>query len=194
MKKIKIISWFNFALLYIYACLLVAIIVFASINVEENPSSTNTIQILLLTCLGIIGIILVLGFTNLILCVKHSNEIIDGNMLLTSLKIKLGLIPFFVINFIFWGIFWLGTFNVFLILLAPIVWIVSIITTYLFFLVQGTPNVVFLVKKFSLTKEIIYLIYAILHFIYIVDIIGALFIYQKEKGLNPQNMSSTISK
>lgn len=194
MKKIKIISWFNFALLYIYACLLVAIIVFASINVEENPSSTNTIQILLLTCLGIIGIILVLGFTNLILCVKHSNEIIDGNMLKTSLKIKLGLIPFFVINFIFWGIFWLGTFNVFLILLAPIVWIVSIITTYLFFLVQGTPNVVFLVKKFSLTKEIIYLIYAILHFIYIVDIIGALFIYQKEKGLNPQNMSSTISK
>ena len=115
-------------------------------------------------------------------------------MLKTSLKIKLGLIPFFVINFIFWGIFWLGTFNVFLILLAPIVWIVSIITTYLFFLVQGTPNVVFLVKKFSLTKEIIYLIYAILHFIYIVDIIGALFIYQKEKGLNPQNMSSTISK
>ena len=194
MKKIKIISWFNFALLYIYACLLVAIIVFASINAEENPSSTNTIQILLLTCLGIIGIILVLGFTNLILCVKHSNEIIDGNMLKTSLKIKLGLIPFFVINFIFWGIFWLGTFNVFLILLAPIVWIVSIITTYLFFLVQGTPNVVFLVKKFSLTKEIIYLIYAILHFIYIVDIIGALFIYQKEKGLNPQNMSSTISK
>ena len=194
MKKIKIISWFNFALLYIYACLLVAIIVFASINVEENPSSTNTIQILLLTCLGIIGIILVLGFTNLILCVKHSNEIIDGNMLKTSLKIKLGLIPFFVINFIFWGIFWLGTFNVFLILLAPIVWIVSIITTYLFFLVQGTPNVVFLVKKFSLTKEIIYLIYAILHFIYIVDIIGALFIYQKEKRLNPQNISSTISK
>ena len=194
MKKIKIISWFNFALLYIYACLLVAIIVFASINAEENPSSTNTIQILLLTCLGIIGIILVLGFTNFILCVKHSNEIIDGNMLKTSLKIKLGLIPFFVINFIFWGIFWLGTFNVFLILLAPIVWIVSIITTYLFFLVQGTPNVVFLVKKFSLTKEIIYLIYAILHFIYIVDIIGALFIYQKEKGLNPQNMSSTISK
>ena len=105
MKKIKIISWFNFALLYIYACLLVAIIVFASINVEENPSSTNTIQILLLTCLGIIGIILVLGFTNLILCVKHSNEIIDGNMLKTSLKIKLGLIPFFVINFIFWGYF-----------------------------------------------------------------------------------------
>ncbi len=194
MKKIKIISWFNFALLYIYACLLVAIIVFASINVEKNPSSTNTIQILLLTCLGIIGIILVLGFTNLILCVKHSNEIIDGNMLKTSLKIKLGLIPFFVINFIFWGIFWLGTFNVFLILLAPIVWIVSIITTYLFFLVQGTPNVVFLVKKFSLTKEIIYLIYAILHFIYIVDIIGALFIYQKEKRLNPQNISSTISK
>ena len=194
MKKIKIISWFNFALLYIYACLLVAIIVFASINVEENPSSTNTIQILLLTCLGIIGIILVLGFTNLILCVKHSNEIIDGNMLKTSLKIKLGLIPFFVINFIFWGIFWLGTFNVFLILLAPIVWIVSIITTYLFFLVQGTPNVVFLVKKFSLTKEIIYLIYAILHLIYIVDIIGALFIYQKEKRLNPQNISSTISK
>ena len=135
-----------------------------------------------------------LGFTNLILCVKHSNEIIDGNMLKTSLKIKLGLIPFFVINFIFWGIFWLGTFNVFLILLAPIVWIVSIITTYLFFLVQGTPNVVFLVKKFSLTKEIIYLIYAILHFIYIVDIIGALFIYQKEKRLNPQNISSTISK
>ena len=34
----------------------------------------------------------------------------------------------------------------------------------------------------------------LLHFIYIVDIIGALFIYQKEKRLNPQNMSSTISK
>ena len=181
MRKIKIISWFNFALLYIYACFLITIIVFASINVAENTSSTNTIQILLFTCLGIIGTILILGFANLILCIKHSNEIINGALLKMSFKIKLGLIPFFIVNFIFWAIFWLGTFNVFLILLAPIVWAVSLITTYLFLLIEGTPNIVFLAKKYFMSKEVIYLIYAILHFIYVVDIIGSLLVYEKEK-------------
>ncbi len=179
--KIKIISWINFALLYLYAGLLVAVIAFASINLEESEASTTILQGMLLACLGIIGVVLVLGFVNLVLCIKQRGKMTDRFPNAMTLKIKLGLIPFFIINFVFWGIFWLGTFNIFLIFMAPFVWAVSLVTTYLFLLVEGTPNIVFLIDKFFKTKKLIYLGCAISHFIYFADIVAALIIFEHEK-------------
>lgn len=192
MKKVKIFSWLNFILLYLYAILLIAIIVFASINTEQSNSSTNIIQILVFACLGVIVAVLVLGLVNLLICLKHYNELIDSSFFNINLKIKLGLIPFFIINFIFWAILWLGTLNVFLILIAPIIWIVSLFTTYLFLLIEGTPNIVFLVKKFFNSKDLIYLIYGILHFIYVVDIVGALLAFKYEKRQNSNNLKTNL--
>ena len=83
----------------------------------------------------------------------------------------------------------LGTLNVFLTLIAPIIWIVSLFTTYLFLLIEGTPNIVFLVKKFFNSKD---LIYGILHFIYVVDIVGALLAFKYEKRQNSNNLKTNL--
>lgn len=181
MKKIKLISWANFTLLYIYAGLLIAIIIFASLNLEENEKDTLIIRSMLLTCLVLISLVLVLGFVNMIFCISKREKMTNYFPTYMTLKIKLGLIPFFIINFVFWGIFWLGTFNVFLILLAPFVWVVSLVSTYLFFLIEGTPNIVFLFDRFFKTKKLLYLACAICHFIYFADIIAALIIFEYEK-------------
>lgn len=183
MKKIKIISGINFTLLYIYASLLISIIIFASINVEKSSNSTNIIQILLFACLGIIVTIIILGIINFLNCLKLSDELIDSSFLKTTFKMKIGLIPFFIINFIFWAILWIGTLNVFLILIAPIIWVISLFTTYIFLLINGTYNIVYLLKKFFKSKKIIYLVYGILHFIYFADIIGAFLAYQYDNNL-----------
>ena len=180
--KIKVISWINFVLLYLYAGLLVAIVTFASINLEESEVSATIIQCMLLVCLGIIGVVLVLGFVNLIICIMQRGKMTDRFPTEMTLKIKLALIPFFIINFAFWGIFWLGTLNVFLIVYAPFVWAISLVTTYLFLLVEGTPNIVFLIDRFFRTKKLIYLGSAILHFIYFADIVAAVIIVEYEKN------------
>ena len=169
-------------ILYLYAGLLIAIVTFASINLEESESNTILLQSMLLACLGIIGAVLALGFVNLILCIMQRGEMTDRFPNVMTLKIKLGLIPFFIINFVFWEIFWLGTFNIFLIFMAPFVWATSLVTTYLFLLVEGTPNIVFLIDKFFKTKKLIYLGCTILHFIYFADIVSALVIFEYEKN------------
>lgn len=107
-------------------------------------------------------IILVLGIVNLILCIKLKNELENSKIFLLALKIKLLLIPFFIINFSFWLIFWLGTLNPFLIL-----------TTYIFMLIFSMPNVIYLGTNFAKTKKLRYLVYIAFHFIYFLDMVGA---------------------
>lgn len=133
---------------------------------------------MLIGCLVIVSIILILRFINLILYIKQKEEIVNQLTISMTLRIKLGLIPFFIINFVFCGILWIGTFNIFLIFIATLIYVISLITTYLFLLIEETPNIIFLIDKFFKTKKIIYLICAISHFIYFFDIIGALIIFE----------------
>ncbi len=182
MKKIKLFSYISFALLNVYAILLISVIVLACIGVETNEEFTVPIQSQLLACLCIIVVLLILGFINLLLCIKNRSLMQEKPPLKMTLIIKLGLIPFFIVNFIFWAIMWIGTFNIFLIAFAPTVWAISLISTYLFLLVEGGPNIVYLIDSFFKKKKIIYLICVIAHFIYLADIVGALVIYQYEKN------------
>ena len=188
MKRIKAISWLNFAFLYVYAALLIAVLAYAGLNPEESEQSTAILQGLLLCALAIIGLVLILGFLNLVFAIQLKGEMTPRFPSAMSFRMKLGLMPFFIVNFLFWAVFWLGTLNVFLILVAPVVWAVSLSTTYLFLLIEGMPNIVYTIDRFFKTRKIIYLGVAISQFIYLADIIGAGILAEDEKKANPQTV------
>jgi len=90
---------------------------------------------MLIGCLVIVSIILILRFINLILYIKQKEEIVNQLTISMTLRIKLGLIPFFIINFVFSGILWIGTFNIFLIFIAHL-YLCYIINYNLFVLIN----------------------------------------------------------
>lgn len=179
MRKVKFISWLSFLLLYIYIIILVTMVVYAT------KAETDSLIIKTFVIIGAIlaVIILVLGVVNLILCIKLKNEIQNSKIFLLVLKIKLLFIPFFIINFSFWLIFWLGTLNPFLILTAPIIWLISLLTTYIFMLIFSMPNVIYLGTNFAKTKKLRYLVYIAFHFIYFLDIVGAYLTFREKTNL-----------
>ena len=90
---------------------------------------------MLIGCLAIVSIILILRFINLILYIKQKEEIVNQLTISMTLRIKLGLIPFFIINFVFSRILWIGTFNIFLIFIAHL-YLCYIINYNLFVLIN----------------------------------------------------------
>ena len=81
-----------------------------------------------------------------------------------------------------WLILWLGTFNLLLIWFAPPVWLISLSSTYIFMLGGGAWNIVYLIRLFMREKKWRYLLYAVLHFIYIADVIAAVLAYFDRKN------------
>lgn len=99
----------------------------------------------------------------------------------TTAKAKLTLIPFFIINFVIWALFWLGTFNIFLIWAAPAVWAISLFTTYVFMLGGGAQNISYFFRRFKEERNVKHLVFAVLHFVYIADVIAAVLAYLNGK-------------
>lgn len=94
-----------------------------------------------------------------------------------TMKVKLALVPFFIINFVIWALFWLGTFNIFLIWAAPAVWAISLFTTYVFMLGGGAQNISYFFRRFKEERNIKHLVFAVLHFVYVADVIAAVLAY-----------------
>ena len=117
-------------------------------------------------------------------CLRHKGRhtVIQ---LKTTFWVKIALIPFFIINFIIWALFWLATINPFLILFGPFIWVISLFATYVFMIGGGLQNIVYLVKRYLAERQFRYLLYAVLHFIYIADIVAAgLACYDEKKAKN----------
>ena len=180
MKAIKALSWVIFSLLSLCGIILLVTIIVAASTSYYDEFISLICRGLLLACFCLVCVTLILGFANLLVCIKCYKELSESSFTKTNLVIKLGLIPFFIINFVFWGILWLGTFNMFLLPLAPFVWVISLSSTYLFLLISSTPNIVFVVTKLIKTKDWVYIVYGILHFIYLADVVGALLLHIHE--------------
>jgi hypothetical protein len=101
----------------------------------------------------------------------------------TTLAIKLTLIPFYVINFLIWAIFVVGTLNPFFFVFLPLILGFSIVSTYLIMLSTSAQNIVYLLRQFVIQKKLSYLGYAICHFIFCVDVIAAVMVYINHKPL-----------
>jgi hypothetical protein len=129
---------------------------------------------------------LLIAFLNIILALLNHGKNIPSPYKIT-MAIKLALIPFYVINFLIWSIFVIGSLNPFFFIFLPLFLAFSIITTYFIMLATSLQNIVYLWRQFVSQKKLSYLIYAILHFIFCVDVIGSILVYCDNKTASNYN-------
>jgi hypothetical protein len=116
---------------------------------------------------------LLIAFLNVTITILNVTKDVPCPYKLT-MAVKLAMIPFYVINFLIWAIFVIGTLNPFFIVLLPIIIAFSIISTYFVMLSTSSQNIAYLLRQFFLQKNLVFLVYAIFHFIFCVDVIVAI--------------------
>lgn len=90
-----------------------------------------------------------------------------------TMAVKLALVPFFIINFVIWALFVIGSLNPFLIWALPVIICVSVFFTYVLMLGTSVHNIAFLLKKFKDEWNLSCAVYMVLHFIFCLDVLAA---------------------
>lgn len=170
----KALLWAICALLYAMQLPFAVAIIIVAVNPDFSAEIVRGIAI---ASASLCVLIVALCILNITTAVKDYLKGQKYCPYATTAKVKLALIPFFIINFVIWAFFWLGTLNMFLIWAAPAVWIISLFTTYVFMLGGGVQNISYLIRRFRDEGNIKYLVFAVLHFIYIADVIAAVLAY-----------------
>lgn len=163
--------WIFCALLYAMQIPFLVIIIGIAADPDFSDSVIRAVEIY---CGAMCVAIVLLCVVQLVAAVKGDAACCP---LAVTMAVKLALIPFFIINFVVWLILWLGTFNLLLIWFAPAVWLISLSSTYIFMLGGGAWNIVYLIRLFMREKKWRYLLYAVLHFIYVADVVAAALAY-----------------
>ena len=99
---------------------------------------------------------------------------------------KLVLIPWFIVNFYFCMLMFVGTLNPFLLILAPIVAVIEISITYLLMITISFTELCFVINRLK-TKELVmskYLVFLnILLFIFCLDCLGSILLHIKTRNI-----------
>ncbi|MDE5546084.1 MAG: hypothetical protein K2I88_01320, partial [Anaeroplasmataceae bacterium] len=116
-----------------------------------------------------------IGFVNIIVAILH---IFLKSQIPTRVTIiaKLSLIPWYIMNFIFWALAVVIFIHPFFLPIVPIILVLGISSTYFFMICTGVHNLSYVIKlvknkELKLTGGIIVSI--IFHFIFVLDIVGS---------------------
>ena len=97
-----------------------------------------------------------------------------------SMVLKFMMIPFFILNFLFWAFFFLGTLNPFLIVASPFVILIGAFLTYLVVLMTSLPDVIFTLIELRLYPNCpkkLFVIGLIFSFFFVLDVVGAVILH-----------------
>ena len=170
----KALLWAICALLYVMQIPFAVVLIIVAVNPDFSDAVFRGIAI---ASASACVLVVALCILNIATAVKDYSRGHKYCPYAATMKAKLALIPFFIINFVIWALFWAGTFNMFLIWAAPVVWVISLFTTYVFMIGGGVQNISYLIRCFKDERNIKYLVFAVLHFIYIDDVIAAVLAY-----------------
>lgn len=139
----------------------------------------------------IIGVIaLFVGLMNIIIAVINFARNTASPTKITTI-IKLILIPYYIINFIFWGILILITINPFLLWLFPFFVVISVFFTYAYMISTSSHNLsyVFRLLKDKKLEPTAIIVFAIIsQFIFVLDIVGSIMLFMLlEKNKSDKN-------
>ena len=103
MKKIKALWWTTFGVINVYGIfLLMVYIIF--MKTSGDPLNLILYQIFLSICGVLPVVIAVLAILNVKACLKYREELMAEPPVKMNLVMKFALIPFFIMNFLFWMI------------------------------------------------------------------------------------------
>ena len=146
---------------------------------EDMPEwLTNT---LCAVCLSFALLAAALIVANIVVAVKY-NFFKDICPYAVTFGLKLVLVPFFIVNFVVWLLIYLATLHPVLIFVMAVLMAMSIIGTYIFMLGSGVCNMAYLVRRMVKGFRLQYIVFLIMHFIYVLDVVAAIILYFIQKN------------
>ena len=155
-----------------YALHAVIWIVVKPMEIEANPKSVETAFFVLS---GLVAFfVLVNGFCAFLSVFKDHE-----NPTKSTLVIKLAAIPWYAVNFYFWAGLASGFLNPFLLIALPLVIGLGVVLTYFVMLSTSLYSIAYLIrglKKQMFPFRPVYVPAAIFHFIFCLDVVGAIWL------------------
>ena len=156
------------------------------IRVPNSEAYDNLIIKLFL--IGFILTIVILPFclANLIMALAGAFNKLD-NPCKTTMIVKLLLIPWYIMNFLFCDLLLIGFLNPWLMIFAPVVLCILIFNTYLFMISTSIFDIVYAIRK-AIKKELTIktsLVFTIIFlFSFCLDVVGSIMLYHKSKKID----------
>lgn len=178
--KSKVLLWTLFVVAYLMP---IPFIVYLAISMNNEEASESLVNIAIaLPCVFAV-IAFIICFVIILNAVFSYRKEVECPYKLT-LSVKLGLIPFYIINFILWGLIIVAC-TIYLWLLwgvAIFMLLISVLSSYIIMLSTGANNIVYSIKDFKRTHNFVYLLCLAGHFIFCIDVIAAIVLYIKGKA------------
>ena len=143
---------------------------------------------LLIATLVLMALVFPVCVANIIISVA---SVFKGNtdVSKTVMKVKLALIPWYLLNFAMGFVLVAGMLNPFLMIGIPVVIGIMAVATYFCMLSTSLPNLAYYLNKVSVKKEedvtSARIIAVVFHFIFCLDVIGSILFYHQNKKAVP---------
>lgn len=181
MKKSNTILIIQLVCMYLIHLPLYVGMIFVNLPNVEN----RAIEVLFVIGFAALALMIPVCIVSLVFACLHFTRI-NASPLTTAMIVKLCLIPWYILNFLICGSFVVGFLNPWLIMAIPILIAVEVFTTYIFMLSTGIHSIAYTIKYLAFHKikpsaQII--IALIFHFIFCLDIVGAIMLNIENKKL-----------
>ena len=155
------------------------------VRMPSNENLDKAIAILFLIGFILTIVILPIALVNLIMALAGAFNKKD-NPCKTTMIVKLVLIPWYIMNFLFCVLIFAGFLNPFLFLFAPIVAVILIFNTYILMLSTSIFDIVYSIRntiKNHLEINASLVFTNIFLFCFCLDIVGSIILYKKSKNI-----------
>lgn len=144
--------------------------------VLRGESGTNISPAFVLACIMFACLFGIIGF--ILAIVAGVRKEVPATVF--SMVLKFIMIPFFILNFLFWAFFFLGTLNPFLIAATPFVVLIGVFLTYLVVLMTSLPDVAFTLIELRLYRgcpKKLFVLGVVFSFFFVLDVVGAVILH-----------------
>ncbi|MBO4538828.1 MAG: hypothetical protein J5781_01015 [Clostridia bacterium] len=170
MKARKVFLWLQ--LLFMYA---LHALIWMIVKPIENIGDAKSLEIAFFVLTGLVAFfVIVNGFCAFLSVFKDHD-----NPTKITLVIKLAAIPWYVVNFYFWFGLASGFLNPFLLIALPLVIGLGVVLTYFVMLSTSLYSIAYLIrglKKQMFPFRFVYVPAAVCHFIFCLDVVGAIWL------------------
>lgn len=175
--RVKAVLWVFCALIYAMAILFAAALTVFYVGLTEEVLSEGVLyaEVALSFC-AVALMVLILVFS---IAEKFSE---DKSPCACTLKVKIALIPFYILTGYSCGLLLSDKIAVALLVIIMVIFVIyTIVAAYLFLVFSGMANIVYLIKSVAKQRRTEFVAYIVLHFIPIADIVAAALVYRIKK-------------
>ena len=149
-------------------------------------------RVLFFSMLALMGLMLLVSVFNAVMLIRSAMRGEDPTK--ATMKAKLALIPWYVINFVIVGFFSAIFLNPFMMISIPIIIALAVLVTYVFMLTTSLGDIAYFVRKKLVLGEPLgtaTILGVFFSFLFCLDVVGAIILYRRSEVIPEQASPET---